>query len=179
MTLDELIRLIDNSAQHKHLYHFTDESNLPGILQLGILSKQQLRARGLWPPPAPGGNELSRNLDLQRGIDPYVSLCMTRNHGMRYRAGQEGRQNNSFYLGISSEVLRIPGARIAFGVANANGVVNLPVAEALDQLDAEVIYTRMEWKNPEINARLRAAEKFEVLVPNSVPRNLVVERYRG
>src|SRR4051794_3754691 len=98
MTVEEFIQFIKRSTQHTTLYHFTDEANLPSIAQHGILSKQQLRERGLWPPAATGGNELSWQLDQHRGIDPSVSLCMTRNHGMKFLAHQAGRLPNPRYL---------------------------------------------------------------------------------
>ena len=177
MTVEELIKFINASSQHKALYHFTDETNFPSNSEHGLLAKEQLRARGIWPPPATGGNELSWQLDQLRGIDPYVSLCMTRNHGMKFLAHQDGRLPNPRYLAIKPEVLRIPGTRIALGVANANNVEILPVEDAVDRLDVKVIYSRTDWKDPAINVRLRAAEKFEVLIPNSVPREYIIGRY--
>jgi ssDNA thymidine ADP-ribosyltransferase, DarT len=173
MTVDELIHFIGNSTQHKTLYHFTDETNYPSIMENGLLSKEQLRIKGLWPPKAMGGNELSQQLDQIRGIDPYVSLCLTRNHGMKFSAQQAGRLLHPRYLAIKPEVLRIPGARIALGVANANDVEILPVADAIVKLDSEVLYTRTDWNDPDIQLRLRAAEKFEVLIPSRVPRELI------
>lgn len=173
MTIEELLGIVAASTQHKSLYHFTDEANFPSIAKHGILSKEQLRSRGLWPPKATGGNQLSWDLDIHRGIDPYVSLCMTRNHGMKFLAQQDGRLSNPRYLAIKPEVFQIPGAKIAFGVANANDVTILPISEAVAHLDIEVLYSRMDWKNPAIHSRLRAAEKFEVLIPNLVPRNLI------
>jgi hypothetical protein len=174
MTVDELIQLINASTQHRTLYHFTDEANFQSIRQQGLLSKERLRARNLWPPPATGGNELSRELDQQRGIDPYVSLCMTRNHPMEFSARQDGRLPNPRYLAIKPEVLQIPGTRIALGIANANDVEILPVADAVDRLDVEVLYTRTNWSDPAMNLRLRVAEKFEALVPNEVARELII-----
>lgn len=173
MTIEQLIAIINSSTQHRNLYHFTDESNIPLIRERGILSKEQLRCRGLWPPPASGGNELSRQLDLARGIDPYVSLCMTQNHRMKFLAQQDGRLPSPRYLGIKPEVLLITGTRIAFGVANGNDVEILPAADAVSKLDVEVLYTRTDWSDPAINLRLQAAEKFEVLVPSVVPPELI------
>jgi hypothetical protein len=102
---------------------------------------------------------------------------MTRNHGMKFLAHQAGRLPNPRYLAIQPEVLEIPGTRIALGVANANDVELLSVADAIDRLDVEVLYTRTDWKDPAINLRLRAAEKFEVLIPAAVPRALITGYY--
>jgi hypothetical protein len=177
MTVQELVNFIKASTHHNSLYHFTDEANFPSQKEHGLLSKEQLRTRGMWPPPATGGNALSQQLDLQRGIDPYVSLCMTRNHGMKYLANQAGRLPNPRYLAIKPEVLQIPGTRIAFGIANANNVDILPIEDAVDRLDVEVIYTRTDWGDAAVQARLRAAEKFEVLVPTVVPRDMITGYY--
>lgn len=174
MNIDQLIAHIAASSQHKNLYHFTDESNFPSISELGLLSKEQLRARKLWPLTAAGGNDLSWQLDLQRGIDPYVSLCMTQNHSMKFVAHQAGRLPNPRYLLIKPQVLSIPGVKVALGIANANDAEILPLDEAIDRLDLEVLYSRTTWADPAINARLRAAEKFEVLIPNAVPRDLIL-----
>ncbi len=174
MTVEELIQIIGASTQHKTLYHFTDESNFPSISLHGLLSKEQLREKNLWPPLAVGGNELSWRLDTERGIDPYVSLCMTRNHGMKFRAHQDGRLPNPRYLAIKPDVLLVPGAKIALGVANANDVEILPIAEGADRLDVEVLYSRTNWSDPAVNARLRAAERFEVLIPKAVSRDFIL-----
>ena len=173
MTVDELIDKIKKSSQHKHLYHFTDEANFPSISTKGLLSKKRMREEGWWPPLATGGNALSHDLDTHRGIDPYVSLCMTRSHRMEFLAQRDGRLPNPRYLGIHPEVLKIGGTRIAFGVANANGVEILSVEDAVLRLDAEVLYERTNWSDPAVQQRLQAAEKFEVLVPNNVPIDLI------
>ena len=173
MDIKQLIVKIKQSTQHKYLYHFTDEANFPSISERGLLSKEQMRKEGWWPDAA-GGNHLSRELDTLRGLDPYVSLCMTRNHKMKYLAQRDGRLPNPRYLAINPEVLEIEGVKIAFGVANSTSVDILPIAEGIDRLDIDVLYTRTDWSDPEIQNRLQAAEKFEILVPNEVPRNLIV-----
>lgn len=135
-----------------------------------------MRAEGWWPD-APGGNELSHRLDSRFGIDPFVSLCFTRNHPMLFRAQQEERLLESVYLQIRPEILKITGTLISFGIANAATAEHLPVAEAVrkfDTRDIEVIYSRTDWFDPEINQRLQAAEKFEVLVPGNVPIEFIV-----
>lgn len=172
MTLDELIKIIKKSQQHRFLYHFSDEANFNSISEKGLVSKETMRAQNWWPD-APGGNELSWSLDTNRGIDPYVSLCFTTNHSMKFIAERDGRLKNARYLAISPKVLEIAGTKIAFGIANANDVKILPVKDAIEELDIEVIYSRTNWSDPAIQQRLNAAEKFEVLIPHAVPRNLI------
>lgn len=173
MTIEELISTISGSAQHKYLYHFTDESNFEKINELGLVSKERMRAECWWPNTT-GGDELSHSLDTVRGIDPFVSLCFTCNHPMKYVAHASGRLPAPKYLAISPNVLAITGVYVAFDIANANDTEIVPLDDALDRLDLEVIYTRTDWSNPEIQARLRAVERMEVLVPHCVPRELII-----
>jgi len=62
---------------------------------------------------------------------------------------------------------------MAFGVANANSTEIHLLEKALDKLDTEVIYRRTNWADPDVNQRLRAAEKYEILIPGAVPRDLI------
>ena len=174
MNVDQFIQRIKKSPQHRYFYHFTDEVNFPSIDKKGLVSKACMRAEKWWPD-ATGGNQLSHELDTRHCIDPYVSLCFTRNHSMKYLAQKDGRLPNPRYLGIHPEVLKIEGARISFGVANANDAKILPVSEAIDQLDIEVIYSQTDWSDPAVQQRLKTAKKFEVLIPDNVPIDLLAE----
>lgn len=172
MTIDQLIAHINVSPQHRYLYHFTDEANLKTISEKGLLSKNRMQAEGWWPAFT-GGEALSHRLDDQRGISDFVSLCFTRNHPMKFVANRDGRLPSPRYLGITTEVLRLPGVRLAFGIANANETRIMNLAEAIALMDLEVIYSRTDWGNPEINTRLRTAEKMELLIPHYIPRALI------
>ncbi len=126
LSLEELIKHIKQSQQHRYLYHFTDEANFPSIDKKGLVSKQTMRNERWWPHTT-GGNELSHSLDADKDIDNFVSLCLTRDHPMEYYAKKEGRLLNARYLAIEPDVLRIEGTKIAFGVANATSTELVPV----------------------------------------------------
>ena len=119
------------------------------------------------------GNCLSHQLDDYRRISDYVSLCFTRNHPMKFLANQDGRLPSPRYLGITTEVLKVPGVRVAFGVANANETKIVDLVDAIAHIDIEVLYSWTDWRDPQVRARLRAAERMELLVPNGVPRVLI------
>jgi len=127
-----------------------------------------------WPDAA-GGNLLSRDLDAHKGIDACVSLCMTRDHPLLHRAKEEGRLPDPRCLAITPDVLQRDGVRIALGVANANEVAILPLGEALalGKGDAEVLYKRTDWTDAAVRHRRQAVRRWEVLVPECVPRDRV------
>ena len=172
MTINDLVETIKGSQQHNYLYHFTDEVNFGSIRAKGLVSKAIMCAEGWWPV-APGGNLLSWQLDFYRGIAEYVSLCLTRNHPMKFIAERDGRLRNTRHLGISPDILRTEGVRVAFGIANAIDVCILPLEQSLDKLDLQVLYTRTNWCDFAIQRRLRAAERIEILMPNAVPLQFI------
>ena len=67
----------------------------------------------------------------------------------------------------------IQGVKITIGVANKSATELLEVEDGLEQLDKEVLYTRTDWDDPDIQARLQLAEKCEILVPKIVPLKMV------
>lgn len=44
---------------------------------------------------------------------------------------------------------------------------------ALEKMDFEVVYTRTNWADPEVQARRSVAKKYEVLVPGSIPLEMI------
>jgi hypothetical protein len=152
-------------------FHFTDPRNVPSIRKLGgLYSLRALRARGV-EVPRPGGNDWSHKADAQRGLDRYVHLCFRANHPMEYLARKEGRIENSIFLAINPEVYRLDGVMFAPDASNKSGVEILSIEEALDEdlIDFEVLYTKTDWSDPAVKARLQAAQKCELLVPDQIP----------
>jgi hypothetical protein len=152
----------------RRLYHFTDTRNLPLIRRLGgLYSTARLREKGV-DGFHTGGNNWSLEADMMSGMDQYVHLCLRDSHPMEYLARTDGRIAKSVFLRIDTDVLRLEGVRFSPGVSNKSGVEPCDIEDALDQIDFDVLYSWHPWKNPEIKARLLAAEKCEILVPNHV-----------
>ena len=172
MTIEEFKKILATGHNYRSLYHFTDRANLPSIAEHGILSKQQASENGI-AIAVPGGNQWSRNADVLKGLVDYVNLCFTTSHPMCHIAHMEGRIPNPHYLPINPDVLRIEGVKITLGVANKAGTELLNVEDGLERLDSQVLYTRTDWDNPDIQARLQNAEKCEILVPRVVPIELI------
>lgn len=172
MEIAAFLRVVNRNPQQAYFFHFTDTRNLPSIREHGLLSLRELGARGI-PIPAPGGNPLSQEIDVSRGLDAYVHLSFTASHPMDYRAKMDGRIERSKYLQIDPAVAEIEGVVATLDVSNGRGVEPLPLRSALDGLDLEVLYTRMNWADPEVKKRLNAARRCELLIPGSVPREFI------
>lgn len=176
MKLEELVSLIEKSKQHSFLYHFTDERNFPLIKSHGLLTKNEMRRIGIWPE-APSGNQWSWDADDHKGISNYVSLCMTRNHPMCHIATKEERIVTPRYLCIKPDVLLMNGVMFAGDIANKSTVRLVPIRDALEEMDIEVLYSRTDWRNPDVQARLRVVEKYEILVPATIPLSKIPKVY--
>jgi hypothetical protein len=158
---------IDSLEKIPVLYHFTDRRNLPLIRELeGLYPRAELVRRKV-DVPAPGGNEWSRDADGLKGMDEYVHLCFRNNHPMEFLARQGGRIGDSIFLEIHPSVLQFKGVKFTPGVANKSDIESVPIANA--EIDYQVLYTRTDWSDEDIQRRLKQAEKSEVLVPARIP----------
>jgi hypothetical protein len=155
------------------LYHFTDRKNLPLIRELGgLYPLAALKLRGV-KVPAPGGNQWSQDADGMKGMDEYVHLCFRANHPMEYLAREEGRVGDTIFLQIHPDVLQLNGVKFTSDVANKSGVKTCTLEEAKGIIDFQVLYSRTDWQNPEVQQRLQQAEKYEILVPDRIPLELI------
>src|SRR5258708_23565507 len=154
-------------------YHFTDRRNAASIRERGglysLAALQEMRIQ----IPAPGGNDWSHDADQSKGLDRYVHLCFRPNHPMEYVARQDGRIGDSVYLQIHPDILRVEGVMFTADVSNKSCVEIIPLTDALEIIDFKVLYTRTDWTDPEVQQRLRQAEKYELWVPNHVPMHYI------
>lgn len=169
MYLEKLVEiLVKNQAC---VYHFTDTRNLPSIREKGLLSMSELKRQQI--ENTPGGNQWSLDADRQSGMDQFVHLCFFRDHPMAYVAQQEGRIQNIRYLRIDPTIMLHEGAQITDRVSNKRDAVALPAKDMVQKIDWQVIYTRTDWKDPAIQARLKIAKVCELLIPCNVPSNMI------
>lgn len=160
--------LVDWLQKHRiTFYHFTDVRNIDSIKQHGLLSLRELKRLGI-AIPAPGGNQWSHDEDERRDLDDYVHLGFTDNHPMEFAAKQEGRLEEVRYLRIAPQVALNDGVMFCNEVANKRGSVLIGWEDANSSFDWEVLYTRMDWRDPDIKARRKLVEKYELLIPKAV-----------
>lgn len=161
------------------IWHFTDRSNIESIIQYqGLLSLAESRRRTL-TIPRPGGNEWSHGADENKGVDQYVHLAFLDDHPMLFIAKQDQRIIDPVWLKVSTAVLDHPDVRYTMDVSNKAGVPVLTAQQAINELDFEVLFTRTDWKDPEIQARRKIALKSEILIPTSVPLQMILGKKNG
>jgi hypothetical protein len=134
MTAAESLRRI------RHLYHFTDDRNLVSILEHGLCPLAVLREKGI-VIPAPGGNELSHELDERLGLDRYVHLAFVFSHPMKLGAKTDGRIVKMVTLQIDRSVLEWDGVMFAPDVSNKAGINTYTLDAAVDggMIDFDVL----------------------------------------
>tara|TARA_B100000929_G_C15448239_1_gene400287 strand:+ start:261 stop:791 length:531 start_codon:yes stop_codon:yes gene_type:complete len=154
-------------------YHFTDLQNLPSIREHGLLSLVKMEEMGL-RPPKPGGTQLSRDLDAHYRLNRYVHLCFWNQHPMEYVQKQNGHIGETKFLEINPAILRTEGAIATKEVSIKTGAVPLPVEEMLPNLDLEVCYDKTDWKDKGVQARKQLAYKYELLIPDQVPLDMIL-----
>jgi len=87
------------------LYHFTDTRNIESIRgKGGLFSWEYCQKNGIYIP-APGGNELSKSLDIRYNLQNYVRLCFVNDHPMIFKAKDDGRIKSHKVLEIDFEVI--------------------------------------------------------------------------
>lgn len=90
----EIVKFLKENGIY-YLYHFTEASNIPLIKsRKGLYSWSYLLSHGM-KIPSSGGNNTSRAIDRDRGLEDYVHLSLCKSHPMAYRLHQRscGRAN--------------------------------------------------------------------------------------
>lgn len=152
-------------------YHFTDTRNLPSIKARGGLHPwSQIKGTVV----APGGNDWSHDADAAKGQDNYVHLCFLPEHPMEWVARRDGRIIESRFLRIDPSIIHTPGILLCPDVANKSGVEMLGLAEAVGEMDFEIIApAHKQWLDPPLFERKKQACKYELLVPATIPLSLI------
>jgi hypothetical protein len=156
----------------REFFHFTEITNLPSIRRHGLLSLAELSRLNLQNVHYASSPE-SRAVDTHYGLDGYVRLAFVNQHPMEYVARKEGRLLSPIFLSVKTEVLHKDGVQVAAGVAYGHGVPIYNLADACEQLDFDVLYVRLNWKDPDILARLMAARKYELLIPDRIGPEMI------
>ena len=163
----ELVNYLRANGVSK-LYHFTDRANIPSIVQTGGLYSWSLCGLSTVGVRRPGGSDLSRQLDLRKGLQDYVRLSFTRDHPMMYAARADGRINDPVLLEVDLDVVRLPDVLFSDRNAVANDAKVGGGLEMLKHIQLGLI-RRGRWNSQEEKGMLQA----EILVRDVVPGYLI------
>jgi hypothetical protein len=135
------------------------------LLSVAELEKQNVS------PLKPGGNDWSRDADARRNLHHYVHLALVDNHPMEFSAKQSGHIGEVRYLKINPSILLLPGVMGCATVANRADACILPIEEALDAIDIEILFygKKLDFSHLPTRDRYNTAKKAEILIPGSVP----------
>ena len=87
--------------------------------------------------------------------------------------------SNPVWLKIETSVLDADDIRFSADVSNKADIAFLNAEEAKEQIDFDVLLTRMDWKDHEIQSRRRAAVKSEILIPNFISIDKILSCKNG
>lgn len=161
------------------IWHFTDRSNIQSIIDnQGLLSLTESKRRAV-RISIPGGNQWSHDADRIKGVDQYVHLAFISDHPMLYAAKQDGRIKDPVWIKIKPDVLENALVRYTAEVSNKKGVPLLTAEQAIAQIDFEVLFSRTDWKDPQIQARRKVAMKSEILIPTQVAFGMLLGTKNG
>lgn len=151
-----------------YLYHFTEACNLPLIKsRKGLYSWSYLFAHNM-KIPSPGGNDTSRGLDRDKGLEDYVHLSLCKYHPVAYRIYQENEgRANLVLLKIKIDVAIFESTLFSNINATDNGAkIGSDMAFIQENIDFEAINLELESKN-----KKRLAE---VMVKTYIPSKYIV-----
>lgn len=156
------------------LHYITSIVNLPSILTHGILSHK--RVEGITHLSVADKEVQERRSGITvpggRPLHEYVNLYINARNAMLYRL--QADHQDLCVLRVSPGVLDLPGVVIADKNA-ASWARFFPSPDGLEVIDGELIF-REYWTdaNPYVQQQNRQARQAEVLVPDMVPRRMVL-----
>jgi hypothetical protein len=104
-----------------YFYHFTDESNINSIkLNGGLYSWDSCEEKGIGIN-RPGGDHISRSLDMRYNLENFVRLSFVKEHPMKYVASRDGRIRSPKVLTIDIETATFKKTLFSNMNATTNG----------------------------------------------------------
>lgn len=150
----------------KKLYHFTDRNNLESIIKSGgLYSWADCDTHNIYIQK-PGGNQLSRNLDMRDGLQDYVRISFVVQHPMMYAAMNDGRISNPVILEIDPEVVYWQHTQYADRNATKDGAQVGKWINDFRKIHFDTVKTKRYF---DLLEEEQAFYQAEILVKNFVP----------
>lgn len=85
-----------------------------------------------------------------------------------------GEIDQTVWLQIDPKIVETPGTLFCSRVSNSDGATTVRLEDlTIEDMDAEIVFRFNDWKNPVVRERLNAAQKYELLIPNMIPAELI------
>ncbi len=163
----------------KSIWHFTDLSNIKSITNNGILSLRNLINHKI-AVACYGANELSHQLDISKGLDQFVHLSFVKEHPMQYVKTKKMEIPNPVWLEIDAHVLFKKKSIFSDTVANkTDAKIYTDINDLARYIDLDVLWTRTDWKDPEIQKRRRLAKYGEIMIKDAIEVQDIIGVYHG
>lgn len=148
---------------HNCIYHITSSKNLPLIQQNGLSPYVLLKNNQI--NVITGGDANSLYLDQTLGLDKYIHLSFTPWCPMFAEKKENGEE--LYCLSINLDEIDQTGVIFCDKIATSNDAIFYDYIDTT-AFDLEAVYGYLDWKTPKGQMRRNTAEKYEILVPNSI-----------
>lgn len=152
----------------EHFYHFTDERNWESIQKMGGLYSWQWMEQHGHKIPAPGGSQVSRDLDMKNSVADYVHLSFCMYHPMLAATQHDGRTGKVVLLAVDPVVATWKGTLFSDMNATQNGVnIGSELADLQKVQFAEA--TTQKGEAAKLTEPQKSHHQAEVMVKTHVP----------
>jgi len=148
------------------VYHFTDKSNLENIEKYGIQSLKNLKINNI--QSTYGANELSHNLDRQKGLDRFVHLSFVKDHPMYHSAKKRGNLITPVWIELDISILLNDKTFFSDKVANSYGAKIFKIDDILKYIDIQNLFNYNDFLLG------KETRKAEIMVNNYIPTNKIL-----
>lgn len=160
-----------NENNIKYFYHFTDDLNIQSIKNLGGLYSWEYCTKNRISIPIPGGNDLSRRLDMRKNLQNYVRLSFVEEHPMLHAMRADGRIGKVAILKIDKEVALWETTMFSNGNATAD-FFDLYIGKEIDFLKS-IKFSLFKYKYPNLDVSAQRYYQAEVLVREKIPKEFI------
>ena len=154
------------------VWHFTDKSNLPSIMEQGLLSLYKLITQRMLPKYS-ASSKKSKLEDVKKRLSGYVHLSFIQDHPLYHVALSENRIIDPVWIEIDLSVVFEPETRFCSQVANAHGSELF----AIDHLQTKIDFDTMLFSR-DFDA-YKEARKAEILVRDRISPDKFIGVYDG
>ncbi len=168
-------KLLFDRAHRKSVYNIQPISNVPSVIEHGILSYQ--RAEALQHESIAMQDVQSKRADVcipnGKPLHSYANAYFDPRNPMMYKRQQDAE--NLCVLAVAATILDLPGVIVSDGNAASRYSRFYAPADGIQKLDFVTVYcewwTSEDWLDQQRKKRIKCAE---ILVPDAIPYEYII-----